>query len=239
MLKRFVPSLRKRYAQLCSPKKYRVIKRDRVFLIVNYSDWADRMAVVHGVIERSQIDYLFHEIDRRGCELFVDIGAHMGIYAIMAAMHTKCGRIVAFEPDPKNFAHLEANLLINDLLGRIEHRPVAVSNLDAMVPFAVAPEGQDVWSKIPEEQSTATAFVPAVTLDKEFPVKGMRIALKIDIELHERQALEGMRNLLRNNQCLMQVECFPWHIEAFSADMKALGYRHIRAIGNDHYFAPG
>jgi FkbM family methyltransferase len=238
VLKRLIPSLRKRRAELSPPHKYRLVKRDGAIFLVNYRDWADRMAIIHGLVERPQIEYLIGQIIDRRCDLFLDIGAHMGSYAMMAALRTRCARIIAFEPDPQNFAHLQANLLVNGLIDRVERRAVAISDQDGPVPFARSPQTHDVWSRISDASRAATMSVPAARLDSLLPLSGQAIALKIDIEEHERQALGGMTLLLRNNRCFMQVECFDAALPDFTAAMAELGYVLIRSIAHDRYFAP-
>ncbi|HEV8014664.1 MAG TPA: FkbM family methyltransferase [Stellaceae bacterium] len=238
VLKRLVRSLRKRRAELSAPAKYRLVKRDGAMFLVNYRDWADRMAIIHGLVERAQIDYLIGQIAARGCEVFLDIGAHMGSYAMMVALRTRCAKIVAIEPDPQNFAHLQANLLVNGLLDRVESRAVAITDSDGTVPFARSPQTHDVWSRISDASRAATMVVPAARLDSLLPLSGQAIALKIDIEEHELRALGGMSQLLRNNRCFMQVECFDAALPDFTAAMAVLGYAMIRSIGHDRYFAP-
>jgi FkbM family methyltransferase len=236
VLKRLIPSLRKRRARLSPPDRYRLVKRDGARFLVNYTDWADRMVIIHGLAERAQFEFLLQAIAERSCTVFLDIGAHMGTYAIMVARQTRCAEIIAFEPDPKNFAHLQANLLVNGLLDVVETRAIAVSDHDGTVPFVPGPGAYDVWSKIDEADATAMA-VPAARLDSLVAFAGQSIALKIDIEFHETQAVAGMPNLLQKNRCFMQVECFDEKLPGFKAAMEALGYRLVHEIGHDRYFA--
>lgn len=236
VLKRLIPSLRKRRAWLSPPDRYRLVKREGALFLVNYTSWADRMVIIHGLAERPQVEFLLQAIAVRGCSVFLDIGAHMGTYAIMVARRTRCAKIIAFEPDPRNFAHLQANLLVNGLLDIIESRAIAVSDRDGSVPFVPGSAAHDVWSKIGEADAAAMS-VPAARLDSIVSFAGQSIALKIDIEFHETQALAGMRNLLQKNRCFMQVECFDENLPRFSAAMEALGYRLVHAIGPDRYFA--
>ena len=238
ILKRLIPTLRKRYAELLPERKYRLVARDGAVFLVGYQSWADRMTVVHGLAERPQIEYFTHEIADRGCDLFLDIGAHMGTYAIMVARRTDCRRIIAFEPDARNFAHLEANLLVNGLLDQVERQPLALSDRDGTVPFEQGTE-HDVWSKVSTSAAAGSIFVACARLDSILAVSNQTIALKIDIEMHELQALEGMHRLLQNNRCFMQVECFPDYLPAFTEAMQSLGYQRIHTIANDHYFAQG
>lgn len=48
-------------------------------------------------------------------ETVVDIGAHIGIFSVMAARLAKGGRVYSFEPNPENFDLLTANLALNSL----------------------------------------------------------------------------------------------------------------------------
>lgn len=237
ILKRLVPSIRKRRAWFTPPQRYRIVKRDGSRFLVNFSTWADRMVVLHGLVERPQIEFLLRSMRERRCAMFLDIGAHMGTYAITIAKRTSCAKIVAFEPDPRNHAHLQANLLLNGLVGIIEPRPVAISNTDGEVSFVLGPPGNDVWSRIGEAQpDSVTIHVPSARLDSTLAVRGASVALKIDIEGHELIALEGMGALLRANRCVMQVECFDDRLPEFTAAMTRLGYRLVHAIGPDRFF---
>jgi len=235
ILKRLIPSLRKRRAWFTAPESYRLVKREGVVFLANYAGWADKMAVIHGLAEYEQLHFLLREIGERQCNVFLDIGAHMGTYAIMVAHKTRCQRIVAFEPDPRNYAHLQANLLVNGLIDVIESKPVAVSDLDGSVSFVLGPATHDVWSRVADD-TESTLRVPAARLDSIVECRAQSIALKIDIEGHELRALTGMQGLLANNRCFMQVECFDDKLPAFQAAMARLGYRLTHAIGPDRYF---
>lgn len=48
--------------------------------------------------------------------LFLDIGANLGLFSLLADRHRLCRRVVAFEPLPEVFANLQANLERNEAL---------------------------------------------------------------------------------------------------------------------------
>lgn len=238
ILKRLVPSLRKRRAEMSNPHAYRLIKRNGATFLVDYLAWSDRQTLIHGLVERPQTEFLLREITQRHASVFVDIGAHTGAYAIMVALHTTCGRIVAFEPDVRNFAHFQANLLVNRLIGKIETYPIAVSDEDGTAPFISVEPPYNVWSRIGGEPGNPTnALVQTCRLDSLLTLDDTSIALKIDVEGHELQVVDGMRKLLQDNSGILQIESVPERLPSLVTKMKTLGYEHIHSIAFDRYFA--
>jgi FkbM family methyltransferase len=235
--KRLVPSLRRRLWAVSHRGRSGVVKRHGArFLILDDRNWADMGVLMHGVIERDQLCRLVAEIRARAIDTFLDIGANMGVYSVMVARETRCARIIAFEPDRRSFAQLEANLRLNGLGDRVEARRVAVSDRNGEAPFVPGPATHNVWSKI-ASPAEAGATVPAVRLDDALALAGRRVALKIDIEGHETAALAGMKTLLADNACLLQVECWAANAAPFAQAMRALGYDLKDQIAADYYFA--
>jgi FkbM family methyltransferase len=237
ILKRLIPSLRKRWHALGDHSRYRLVKRDGLIFLVDYTAWADKTAVIHGLAERPQTAFLLREIADRRAGIFLDIGAHMGSYAMMVRRHTNCRRIIAFEPDPLNFAHLQANLLVNRMVDSIESHNLAVSDTKGVTGFRRGEPPHDVWGKVCAPDEPVDSFVETVRLDDMLAVTGETIALKIDIEGHESRAVAGMRDLLRNNSCIVQVECFEERLPAFESQIGELGYHRFHTVAHDHYFA--
>lgn len=58
-------------------------------------------------------------------DVFVDIGANVGMYSMLAAKGRGC-RVYAFEPEAQNFAVLNRNILANRLSGQVVAYPIAL-----------------------------------------------------------------------------------------------------------------
>ncbi len=69
--------------------------------------------------------------------VFLDIGANIGYYALMAA-HQGARKVLAFEPNPAVFSRLRFNIEANDLAGRIVALPVALGDRVATTTMAVS-----------------------------------------------------------------------------------------------------
>jgi FkbM family methyltransferase len=52
-------------------------------------------------------------------EVFFDIGANIGVFSLYAALHRQCD-VYAFEPEAKNYACLNKNILLNRLGRRVK-----------------------------------------------------------------------------------------------------------------------
>lgn len=167
-----------------------------------------------------------------GCDLFLDVGANFGHYALQVARAGLASRIVAFEPDPRSVARLSANLMLNP------HLPVEVVTKAASAcagtarfrQFADANTGKSAIS------GEGDLSVETVRLDDLFPVEGRRVFLKIDVEGHEADVIAGADRLLRSNSIHLQVESFAEAFEVVRRRLVGLGLEHVGTIAEDHFF---
>ena len=77
---------------------------------------------------------LWYEISKEVNGLVLDIGAHAGIFSLVAASANKQSSIVAFEPHPANFDRLCKNIQINEF-SNITVENLAISNKTGKVVF--------------------------------------------------------------------------------------------------------
>ena len=77
---------------------------------------------------------LWYEISKEVNGLVLDIGAHAGIFSLVAASANKQSSIVAFEPHPANFDRLCKNIQINEF-SNITVENLALSNKTGKVVF--------------------------------------------------------------------------------------------------------
>ena len=64
-------------------------------------------------------------------DIFYDVGANVGLYAIYAAKFRKC-QVCAFEPEAQNYALLMENISLNDLQGKCLPACLAIARETAM-----------------------------------------------------------------------------------------------------------
>jgi FkbM family methyltransferase len=133
--------------------------------------------------------------------VFVDVGAHLGEYAILAsALVAPSGAVHAFEPRPDLLAIMQKNLQLNRCQSVGVH-PEAVWEETTVLSFELTrePSRSAVQVEAAGEPGNGTIRVRAVTLDDLF--SGSTVArpnlIKIDVEGAELQVLRGSRSLLR------------------------------------------
>jgi FkbM family methyltransferase len=131
-------------------------------------------------------------------DVVVDVGAHLGRYALRAAANG--ARVIAIEPDPTNFRLLERNVKLN---GRSNVALVekALTATPGTLRLSLAPAWNTGTSSVrsptpgegPAPQTSRVIAVPGDTLDNIVRSYGLsRIDwLKIDVEGHEISVLEG------------------------------------------------
>lgn len=125
-------------------------------------------------------------------DVVVDVGAHVGMFSIFAALRFPEARIFAFEPDPANFANLTANLALNEVT-RVVAQNLAIT-ADGRQFSISAPAtntgGAGGFRKAAAGESVAV--IRSVTLDEAFARHGIdRCALlKIDCEGAEHEILK-------------------------------------------------
>lgn len=131
-------------------------------------------------------------------DLFVDVGANFGFWALPAARRG-C-RVIAVEPVPGTRALLEANAARNGLTDRLAVVAAAASDAGGALTIAV-PAGESGQASIhPEAGVELDRFsVEATTLDELLGTRSVRF-LKIDVEGHEPAVLRGAARVLRSGQ---------------------------------------
>ena len=158
-------------------------------------------------------------------DLFVDIGANLGLYTCVMMKKRLAPRAILFEPDRRNRVHLRANLLINDLLDAdITINEVALGAESGKFRLVPGPERDIGLSQIVENAKSGEGYdVDIVRLDDIVSLSGLTLAVKIDIERYERKALAGMARTLRDNRGIVQIEVLEARDETIGL-MAAAGY---------------
>lgn len=134
--------------------------------------------------------------------LFLDIGAHWGIYTLHVLSSLPNARVVAVEPDAENLRHLQHNLFENDHGGRAEIVDAAIAETDGHGWLRRNTSMGHHLSATPGDG--AAREVPTTTIDslvERFDPDCRRdVWIKLDIEGRELAALRGATRSLGNGR---------------------------------------
>ena len=142
----------------------------------------------------------------------LDIGANVGLYTKFLADH--CSKVISIEPVPFTFQILLKMVKRFDLK-HVETRQLAVSNHEGIAEMEVPVIGgtQNYYrAQITVTDKSESSFfkVQTITLDnlvKDFiPEIGI---IKVDVEGHELEVLEGAENILNEKKAIWLVEIAP------------------------------
>jgi FkbM family methyltransferase len=227
----------KRFCNRVWPTDVRIIRYRGLKWLLDRRNRVDRK-IICGGYEEEQVDYL---LSQAGPDLdyFLDIGANLGLYTLQVAAGERARHVWAFEPDPRNHAQLLANLYLNGLTTRVQTYRYAASDAAGSTAFAIYPAASTGQSRIAAGTEVAEEIiqVECIALDALLTCSGKSIAIKIDVEGHERAVLQGAAALLQNNNCLLQIEAWPEGSAALIEMMASRGFEHITTIHEDHYFS--
>lgn len=165
--------------------------------------------------------------------VFVDVGAHIGYYTLLAARRVGTrGKVYAFEPAPDNFRLLARNVAQNSFTNVVAES-LAVARHRGRAQFTLSENDSASHSLAGALNGGRSVEVGTTSLDEYFSASQGRIdVVKLDAEGAELDILEGMQQTLaRNPGLILFTEVYPRAMEAFGnspeeflARLDALGF---------------
>lgn len=145
--------------------------------------------------------------------LFLDVGAWIGPTSLYAAQIAK--RTVAFEPDPKAFKQLEANVAANERAPwqpTIEVKHLAVGTTDGSLRIGSRAAGGDSMSSALLADEGTSWVVPSVDfrrwLQEEVP-RGQHVFCKMDIEGFEYELIPRLAPIFAAKNLTLYLSLHP------------------------------
>jgi len=163
-----------------------------------------------GLHEFEDMAFVLHFL--RPGDLFVDIGANIGSYTILAS--ATGAEIVSFEPVPSTYQHLLDNIQINRLESRVVAYNQAVGSQQGELGMIA---DQDTTNQVllsGDEYTGEKVSVPVVALDDVLEGRVPKL-IKIDVEGFETEVIDGAKDILSNN-----------HLKAIIMELNGSGERY-------------
>jgi len=240
---KFSTSLRKRWFGRKRPPGKGKSARCRYFgadFIVNLEDEVGYEIAINR-FEWHELELMIEACERIKPEMFLDVGANLGLYSCVLGRRKAVPRIVAFEPDHTNFERLAGNLKLNNLTGVVDLHEAGAGSKPGMSTLVPASASNRGMSRIDAGANDATNVggyeIPIVAIDDVVRLDGSRIAAKIDVEGHEIEVLMGAAQLFTRNGGVAQIEAHGNRMAGVITELMAtFGWRFIERYGLDVRF---
>jgi FkbM family methyltransferase len=150
-----------------------------------------------GLHEFEDMAFVLHAL--RPGDLFVDVGANIGSYTILAAGVARAA-CVSIEPVPGTFASLLDNLRLNDLSSMVEARNIALGRESGTLKFTA--DLDTVNHAVGDsEVSRSTIAVQVMSLDAVLADRAPAV-IKIDVEGFESSVVDGAEGTFNSPELL-------------------------------------
>lgn len=191
--------------------------------------------------EAGTIDWILSDL-KQG-QIFLDIGANIGVYSLFAGKHLNgTGRVYSFEPHAVNVSGLLANAQANQLADRLQIFSCALNDCDGFFEFEYSSlkPGAAFNSLLGNSNEIPVATKKHSTSIKEHKAaysvdslieRGVILPpdhIKIDVDGIELRIVHGMRKLLSSSRspASLQIELDPETANEITSLMASFGYVH-------------
>ena len=198
-----------KYASIRYSRKFNQILEFRNSSFVIGKDITLFPSVFLGVYEEKELDVLL------GLEfpeemVFWDVGANVGIYSVLFGKKFPAGKVIAFEPNISLHVLLSQNLDLNNVNNvRIENFALSNTKGVGQIETSKGRAGAGKINSTLAEEYGDESF-PIITGDmyvQDFP-DAMPSLIKIDVEGHEPEVIEGISQVLREFKPILMIEVF-------------------------------
>lgn len=145
-----------------------------------------------GLMEFNDMGFLLHFL--RPNDLFIDIGANIGAYTILASAEIGANTI-AIEPIPGTFNSLNDNIIINKVQSKVNALNIGLGSKKDVLKFTST---LDTINRVATTNDSDTIDVEVNTLDSITDL--IPDLIKIDVEGFESEVLKGAVNVLSSKK---------------------------------------
>jgi FkbM family methyltransferase len=215
-----IPFIKKIYSRILNiilnSKKEFVVNFKNIRLFINIKDPIDKIIFYKNEYEEKQIKFLSDWIKKNKPNIFIDIGANFGVYSLRISKLFQMLKVIAFEPVLTTFNKLKMNIKINNLEKRIKTYNVGLSNTNGLKKMIALKRRGYIQSggfsfNVPRRKlndEDVIQYHKSIKGDGVLKFNKKKIVIKIDVEGYENKVLLGIKNLLKNNKILLQIEIF-------------------------------
>jgi len=159
-------------------------------------------------------DCIENELKKKS--VFVDVGANIGFYSILASKKVgKNGKVFSFEPEHKNHRLLRKNIRRNHRKNIVPLKKV-VGEKDGKISFYINKDNPSDHRAYNNNENWKHIELDSVNLDNFFKESNHKVDfVKIDVQGFEESVLNGMKQIIhKNKQIKIIMEFWPVALES-------------------------
>lgn len=204
----------------------------------------------NGTYDENEMSLILYDINID--KTFIDVGANIGFYTVAVAKKIKenngKGKVISFEPHPKNFQRLKKNIELNDLSSYVDLHNIGLSDKDQTLNLVL----REDFSQGAETGNASVAInsdydhgfekikIKTKMFDNFFKLNypNLKISfIKIDIEGHEDNFLKGAQKSIQKHfpKIVIEVNKAYYHakgVDACNEISKLLPKYHFKNIAS-------
>jgi len=157
--------------------------------------------------EQEIIDFILSNLSLD--DTFIDIGANIGFFSLMAAaILNNNGQVHAFEPVSTTFTQMEKSVKVNSF-NNINCYQKATGNEKKNLEININKESGHNSISFDRDHTQIKEEIQLDMIDNIIKAKNDNFFIKIDTEGYEYETFLGMENLLKTNKCKIVFEFTP------------------------------
>ncbi len=144
-----------------------------------------------GIHEFYDMGFVMHAL--RDSDTFIDIGANVGSYTVLAgsAVGASC---ISIEPVPSTFTHLVENIELNSINDRVDHLNIALGETPGKLRFST---DKDTMNHVIAESEDCQRCIEVEVKSLDDVVRErVPTVIKMDVEGWEANVVAGAKNIL-------------------------------------------
>lgn len=210
-----------------APKKTIRGKWHGYLMTLNLANWSERQTFFLGRFYDLETQLLIRAAVKPG-DNFIDIGANIGMITLLAAHCVEStGTVYAFEPNPRAFEQLKANITTNQLQHvKLYQCGLAAHKGELTLSVITEHTGMGTFAQVPKDDQsfiTQQYQLPVERGDDILPNElSTNCFIKIDVEGFEPYVLQGLEQTIRRLRPVILTEVIQQHLERAGSSIKEL-----------------
>lgn len=196
------------------------LDRSRRFIVHSGNDQYISAEIISNGIWEPFESRIFRKLCREG-DFVLDLGANIGWYSVLAVQCVgPSGKVISFEPDPRNINILKRNVALHDEFGVVSVMNQAVADQKGILPLYLSDTNLGDHRLFSDAQDRASCKVGVTTLDTFLcETDLLPTFVKSDTQGSEARILRGAEELFsRGWRPILLLEFWPFGLNASGDD---------------------